>query len=266
MKVALITGASSGIGHHLATVFASNGYHVALASRRTTPLQQLASQLTSQGYGASSYVLDLSCSDSIVSCVDTVVSELSRVDVLINNAGMAMDGPALTTTSLDFETIMKINCIAPFELSTLVVQQMILQETHTSKDITAHEKSSKKNITGVRGTIINIGSIAGLGHARGLSAYGASKAALHHWTKSVAAEWATLGIRVNAIAPGYIETDLNASFMASPAAKKILKRIPLQRCGEMEELNAVALMLADHKATSFLTGAVIPVDGGHSCS
>ena len=103
MKVALITGASSGIGHHLATVFASNGYHVALASRRTTPLQQLASQLTSQGYGASSYALDLSCSDSIVSCVDTVVSELSRVDVLNNNAGMAMDGWSCTYYNVIFE-------------------------------------------------------------------------------------------------------------------------------------------------------------------
>ena len=248
-KVALITGASSGIGRHLAKVLASEGSQVAVAARREPELKTLVSEIQ-RDHGpdaARSVRLDVSDGQSIQHAVLQVQEMYGKIDILINNAGIASEKPTLHTSLEEYDQLMQVNVRGPWLLSKCVAQQWI-EQTHP-------------------GCIINIGSVAGVTASSALTLYGTSKAALHHLTKSLAAEWARFNIRVNAIAPGYILTDMNASFFSeSPLAKRVFQRIPQRRIGALDELDALVKLLVNDVAASYMTGAVIPIDGGHTCA
>ena len=252
-NVALVTGASSGIGKHIAKTLFNNGASVILAARRLEKLESLANELNSsptvfENQVATPMRMDIT-NDSLTSIKASLETLTAQpINILVNNAGIGLDKPALSTTSEDYDTVMNTNVRGPFLLSTLVANQM--------------DPENNNN------TIINIGSIAGFLSPRNLSLYGASKAALHHLTKSLASELARRNVRVNAIAPGYISTDINAAFFkAYPKAKdKIISAIPQRRIGDVTELDGILMLLADSRKSSFITGAVVPVDGGHSSS
>ncbi len=167
-------------------------------------------------------------------------------EIVINNAGVTHDGPALKTTEDDWNSVINTDLNGVFRVAQGAARAL-----------------QREGVA--QASIINIASILGLRVAGNLSAYATAKAGVVQLTKSLALEWARFGIRVNAICPGYIETDLNREFFASPAGASLIKRIPQRRLGQMQDLNGPLLMLASD-ASAFMTGAEIAVDGGHLVS
>ena len=241
-KAALITGASSGLGAHFAEVLAANGYHLQLVARRTDKLEALAERLRGDGASVETVLMDVTDSTSIANAI----SGLSRApDILINNAGVADQGPALETTESAFDVVLDTNL-----KGTMLVSQAVARLMRDD---------------GRSGVIVNIASILGLRVAGGVSAYTASKAALIQLTKAHALEWARYGIRVNALCPGYIQTPLNQAFFETDAGKALIKRIPQRRLGKLGDLDAPLLLLISDEA-AYITGCALPVDGGHLVS
>lgn len=239
---ALITGASSGLGAHFGRVLAANGFHVILAARRESKVAALAQTLTTEGKSAEAIALDVTDASS----VDAAFAAMSRPpEVVINNAGMAGEGTAMDMTEEMFDQVLDTNLKGVFLVSQAAARAM-----------KAH---------GTGGSIVNIASILGLRVAGGVSAYTASKAALVQLTKAQALEWARFGIRVNALCPGYIETPLNRDFFETDPGKALIRRIPQRRLGQLEDLDAPLLMLLSGGA-AYITGAALPVDGGHLVS
>lgn len=240
-KTVLITGASSGIGRHAAAVFASHGAQVAVCARRKDQLDLLVDELPTK---ALSVELDVSQEASISCAIEKVRQEFGSIDILINNAGIAVDKRSTDTTLSDFDAVMNVNVRGPMLMSNAIASDWIRLKRP--------------------GCIINIGSIAGLHGSPQLALYGASKSALHHLTRSQAVEWAKFHINVNAIAPGYIKTEMNQEFFDhSPMAEQMIQKIPQKRLGKVSDLDQLLLLLSTQ--SSYLTGAVIPIDGGHSC-
>lgn len=244
-KVALVTGASSGIGAHLARVLASAGACVAAAARRQAPLAEIVARIDAAGGRAVAIALDVTDAASIEAAFDRAVAAFGGVDILINNAGIAIAKPALETDPSEWDAVIATNLRGAF----LVAQAF-------AKRLVARKAS---------GSIVNLGSVLGERVAPAVASYSASKAGLMHLTRSLAFEWARYGIRVNAIAPGYIETEMNAAFLASPAGQELVKRIPQRRLGRVEDLDGPVLLLASD-ASAYMTGAVVPIDGGHLVS
>ena len=166
-------------------------------------------------------------------------------DIVINNAGVTHDGPALKTTAEDWDRVIDTDLSGVFHVAQAAAQAMIA--------------------AGKGGSVINIASILGLRVAGNLSAYAAAKAGVVHLTKSCALEWARYGIRVNALCPGYIETDLNRNFFNSEAGQALIRRVPQRRLGQPSDLDGALLLLASD-ASSFITGTEIVADGGHLVS
>lgn len=241
-KTALITGASGGLGLHFASVLASHGVSVTLAARRTNSLQEACAAIAAAGGNASLATLDVTDRSSIVEAVARVPG---RLDILVNNAGVSGAVPSLDCSEEDWDAVMATNLKGVF--------------------FTAQAAARRMKADGQGGAIINIASILGLRVAGGLAAYTSSKAAVLQLTRSLALDWARYGIRVNALCPGYIETDINRGFFDTDAGKALIARIPQRRLGKAEGLDAPLLMLAS-SAGSYLTGAHIAVDGGHLVS
>lgn len=240
-RTALITGASSGLGAHFARVLAADGMRVILAARRSAAVEEGASAIRATGGRAEALRLDVTDAAAVAEAVAGITG---RLDVLVNNAGMALTAPALTTAPGDFGHLIDTNLNGAFAVAQAAGRRM-------------------KDEGG--GAIVNIASILGLRVAGGLAAYAASKAALVSLTKTLALEWARHGIRVNALCPGYIETPLNAEFFASDAGKALIARIPQRRLGRMSDLDApLRLLVSDGGA--YITGATLAVDGGHLVS
>lgn len=239
-RTALITGASGGLGEHFARTLAAAGASVVLAARRCDVLVALVDDLVAAGFTAEAMSLDVADASSIAAASDRLLS----IDILINNAGVVRDRSALDQSIEDWDTVIDTNLKGAF----LVAQA-----------VAPHMKAKG------RGSIINVASILGLRQAGGVLPYAVSKAGLIQMTKVLALEWARHGIRVNAIAPGYIKTDLNSDFWESDAGKTMLKRIPQRHLGNPEDLDGPLLLLASD-ASAFMTGSVLVVDGGHLVS
>lgn len=240
-RTALVTGASSGLGAHFARVLAATGAEVILAARREDALAEVAELIRAAGGRCRTAVVDVSAAASI----DAVAPLLGTLDILVNNAGLAREAPLLEQSEADWDAVIDTNLKGMFLLAQAAVKELRAQ--------------------GRTGSIINIASILGLRQAGGVLPYAVSKAGAIQLTKTMALEVARFGIRVNAIAPGYFETDINSHFWEGEAGKAMLRRIPQRRLGRLEDLDGPLLLLASD-ASRYMTGSVITVDGGHVVS
>jgi len=244
-RVALVTGASSGLGRHFARVLAGAGARVVVGARRRERLDALVSELADEGCHALAVNLDVTDSAAIAAAFDAAQAEFGVVDVLINNAGIAWSGPVEQMSDADWEATLDTNVSAVHRV--------------------AAEMARRLKAADCPGSIVNIASILGVRVGAGTAAYNASKAAVIQLSKSQALEWARLGIRVNALCPGYFPTEINAGFLDSAEGKAMLRTVPMRRAGQLEELSGALLLLAS-EAGAFITGVALPVDGGHLCS
>ena len=241
----LVTGASAGLGRHFALTLARNGATVAIAARRTERLRYLMEEIESHGGRAVAFELDVRNADSIRAVVADAESALGSITVLVNNAGIAIRNTILDFSEADWDRVMNTNLKGAWLVAQDVSRRMVER--------------------GQGGAIINIASILGIRPIGQHPAYTVTKAGLIHLTRVMAMELARHDIRVNAIAPGYIETDMNRGFWETEEGQKAIDRVPQRRLGQPEYLDGVLLLLAS-RASHYMTGAIIPVDGGHLCS
>jgi NAD(P)-dependent dehydrogenase (short-subunit alcohol dehydrogenase family) len=244
-KRALVTGAFGGLGSHFAKVLAGAGVRVALAGRRSEAGKPVAAQIERDGGVACAVSMDVTSTASVTEAFDAAESQLGGpVQIVVNNAGIAVTRPAAECDEHDWQSVIDVNLNGAWRVAQAAGQRMI-----------GHGE----------GSIISIASILGLRVAQQVPAYAAAKAGLIHLTQALALEWARHGVRVNALAPGYIETGLNREFFASEAGQALIRRVPQRRIGRPEHLDGALLLLASDAAT-FMTGAVLAVDGGHLVS
>ncbi len=241
-KTALVTGASSGLGRHFAGVLAGQGAHVVLAARNEAALARECATLSDSGGSASWVAMDVTDPASVE---QAFAGAGRRIDIVVNNAGISVAAAATEITEAGFDAVVDTNLKGVFSVAQAAGRRM--------------------REDGQGGAIVNIASILGLRVAGHVAAYAASKAAVIQLTKALALEWARHDIRVNALCPGYFETELNRDFFASEAGKALIRRIPQRRLGRLEELDAPLLLLCSN-AGSFITGASLAVDGGHLVS
>lgn len=234
----LITGASSGIGAHFARTLATHGAEVLMCARRVAALDALADDIRAKGGAASAFAMDVRDPAS----VKAAVGAAGRIHGLVNNSGIAHGAALERESAAEWDDVIATNLTGARHVAVEVARAMIAQ--------------------GEGGSIVNIASILGLRQGMHVSAYATSKAGLVQLTKQMALEWARHGIRVNALAPGYIDTPINGDYLASEAGKAMLKRIPQRRIGLLTDLDGPLLLLLSD-AAAYMTGAVIPVDGGH---
>jgi NAD(P)-dependent dehydrogenase (short-subunit alcohol dehydrogenase family) len=242
-KVALVTGASSGLGRHFAQVLARAGAKVALAARRIDRLEEAAAEIAAFDGRALPVTLDVRSRASVDAALDAAETELGPLAIVVNNAGVAATRPFLLESDAEWSAIIETNLDGARRVAQAAALRMARQ--------------------GEGGVIINIASIFSVGVAAQLAAYAAAKAGLASLTRSMALELARHKIRVNALAPGYVATDLNRDFLASAAGKAIVQRVPLRRFGQPEDLDGALLLLASD-AGRWMTGSIIVVDGGHA--
>jgi len=247
--IALVTGASGGLGRHFAGVLAKAGATVAVGARRMDEIAVTVAEIEAlsgaAGGKAIGVSLDVTDTGSVTDAFDSITEQAGPVTLLINNAGIAAGGLALDLSEGDWDRVMDTNLKGAW---------------------TVAQEASRRMVAAERGgVIVNIASILGLRVTKGVIPYAVSKAGLVQMTKVLALELAVHDIRVNALAPGYMETDLTREYLASNAGKALLKRIPQRRPAQMKELDGPLLLLASN-ASSYMTGAVIAVDGGHLVS
>lgn len=244
-QVALVTGASGGLGQYFAAVLAAAGATVVLTGRRREKLDEAAADLSSAGGRAIAVLLDVTVSASVRDAFDEAERLVGPVTLLVNNSGLAATAPAIELAEEDFDRVMATNLRGPWLVS--------------------REMARRARSASLPGSIINVASILGVRVAGNVSAYAASKAGLIQLTRAMAFELARDHIRVNALLPGYIETDLNRAFFASEAGAAMIKRIPQRRLGMPSDLDGPLLLLASD-ASRFMTGETLVVDGGHLSS
>lgn len=244
-QAAIVTGASSGLGRHFALTLARAGAKVALAARRVEKLEELAEEIAAFDGRAVPIPLDVTDPESIASCVRAAETELGPITILVNNSGTVVRKPIWEHTAEDWDRVVDTNLKGAWLMALEVARHM-------------------KRL-GHGGSIVNVASILGDKRVSAqVPEYCASKGGLNHLTKAMATELARDDIRVNAIAPGYFVTDINRDFLHSEAGESLRSRIPMHRFGGYEDLDGALLMLASPRASAFITGHTVVVDGGHS--
>ena len=245
-KRAIVTGASSGLGRQFAVTLGGEGARVALVARRVDRLEALAREIRATGGDAVAIGMDVSDGGSVTEGVARAADALGGIDVLVNNAGVVIHKPLLEHDETDWDAVTGVNLRGAYLVALEVARRMVAQ--------------------GGGGSIINIASVIGHGRvAMQIPEYMAAKGGLVQLTRAMGAELARHRIRVNAIAPGYIETDFNREFLRTEHGARLVRGIPQRRAGRPEELDGALLLLASD-ASSFMTGSVITVDGGHACT
>jgi 3-oxoacyl-[acyl-carrier protein] reductase len=238
-QIAVVTGAGRGIGRAIALKFASEGADVACISRTAKNAESVAAEAQALGRKAWAHALDVADSTAVNETAEKILAQAGRVDILVNNAGVTRDGLLMRMSDEDWDAVMSTNLKGAFAFTRGFSRSFIKQRS---------------------GRIINVASVIGLIGNAGQCNYAASKAAIIGFTKSVARELASRGITVNALAPGFIETDMT-SVLNEEVRQEVLKRIPLQRFGSAEEVAEAALFLAG-AGGRYITGQVLTVDGG----
>jgi 3-oxoacyl-[acyl-carrier protein] reductase len=238
-KVAFVTGASRGIGRACALALAGAGARVALAARQRDKLEEVAAEIRAKSGEAYVVELDIASDDSIKNAFAVTAKEFGRIDILVNNAGITRDGLALRMKKDDWSAVLDTNLTGAFRAIQQVLQGMMRERW---------------------GRIINISSVVGEAGNAGQANYAAAKAGLIGMTKSLAQEMASRQITVNAVAPGFIETDMTAG-LSPELREKVIQAIPLRRIGSPEEVAAAVRFLASDEA-GFITGHVLSVNGG----
>jgi NAD(P)-dependent dehydrogenase (short-subunit alcohol dehydrogenase family) len=244
-RVALVTGASSGLGRHFARMLAAAGAKVALVARRTDRIAAEAEALRAAGHCAMHRHMDVTDGDSVAAALDAIAATFGEVDILVNNAGITVTRRFLDLDFADWQAVVDTNLNGVARVGQAVARRMAAR--------------------GQGGAIVNIASILGERPAAQVAPYAAAKAAVMSLTGTMAIELARHGIRVNALAPGYVETELNAGFLAGPGGQALVKRVPMRRFCKPEDLDGPLLLLVSD-AGRFVTGASLPVDGGHVLS
>lgn len=237
---AVVTGASSGLGAHFAAVLAAAGAEVTLAARRVEALDAVRAGIAAAGGRAGAARLDVTDAASVAALFGD-----APFDIVVNNAGIAAEGRALDMAEADWARVIDTDLSGVFRVAQAAGRAMVA--------------------AGRGGAIVNTASITGHRVAGGLAAYATAKAGVLQLTRALALEWARHGIRVNALSPGYIETDINRAFFATEAGQAMVRRIPQRRLGRMADLDG-ALMLLVSDAGAYITGTDIVVDGGHLVS
>ena len=239
MKI-LVTGASSGIGEHIAKFLAASGAHVAAAARRTDKLGALSDSADGT---ITPIAMDVGDPDSVKRGVAEAAGAMGGINGLFNNAGIAWGGHALNMSEEDWTRVIDINVNGVFRAATACAP--IIAESGG-------------------GAILNTASVLSFRPGEKVAAYSTSKAAVAHMTRNLALEWAAMGVRVNAIAPGYFPTEMTNPFLATPKGQALTQNVPMGRFGIMHELEGPVELLLGSRG-SFITGATLPVDGGHLC-
>jgi NAD(P)-dependent dehydrogenase (short-subunit alcohol dehydrogenase family) len=240
-RTALVTGASQGLGRRFAKTLAGHGAAVGLAARQLDKLAELEREIAADGGRVASVALDVTNQNSIERAIGTIEDALGPIDVLINNAGVAVSKGVLEQTEADWDKVVGTNLKGAFFVAQTIAKRMV-------------ERGG--------GNIVNIASVLALDVIGHLAPYAAAKGGLWQLTRTMALELARHDVRVNALAPGYIVTEINREFLETgPAGERIKKRIPQRRFGTPEDLDGALLLLASH-ASRYMTGSIIVIDGG----
>ena len=241
-RVALVTGAGTGLGARFCTALAEHGAAVVAVARRAEKVEGVAAGIRAAGGKAIAVSGDVTDPTSIAAAFDAAESAFGTVDAVVANAGISIPGRAIETTDADWRAVMATNLDGVF--------------------FTGREAARRLLAAGKPGAIVNIASILSYGVSKGTASYAVSKAGVAQMTQAMAYELAFKGVRVNAIAPGYVVTDINRDYLTSEKGRTMLRDIPVGRFGEEEDLDgALLLLLSD--AGRFMTGTVVTVDGGH---
>jgi NAD(P)-dependent dehydrogenase (short-subunit alcohol dehydrogenase family) len=242
---ALVTGANGGLGSHFAQTLARAGASVAVCARRPESLDEVRDAICALGTRVECIALDVTDAASVAAAFDAAAAALGPITVVVNNAGVAVTKPILDQTEDDWRQVVSVNLDGAWRVAQAAARHMV-----------RHAQG---------GSIVNVASVLGLRVTAQVPAYAASKAALVQLTKAMALELARHRIRVNALAPGYVETSINREFFASEAGQAMIKRIPQRRIGTPQDLDGPLLLLASD-AGAYMTGAIVAVDGGHLVS
>jgi NAD(P)-dependent dehydrogenase (short-subunit alcohol dehydrogenase family) len=248
-RVALVTGASGGLGAQFARTLAKAGAGVVLAARRTERLKTLRAEIEADGGDAHVVTLDVTDHDSIKAAVARAETEMGAIDILVNNSGVSTTQKLTDVRPDDYDFIMNTNTRGAFFVAQEVAKRMIARS----------KGEAPGTYTG--GRIVNVASMAGLRVLSQIGVYCMSKAAVVHMTKAMALEWGRFGINVNALCPGYIDTEINHHHWQTDAGQKLVQMLPRKRVGKPQDLDAVMMLLCANES-HFVNGAVIAADDG----
>ena len=248
-RVAFITGASGGLGAQFARTLAAAGAGVVLASRRIEKLKELRAEIEGAGGDAHVIELDVTDNDSIKSAVAHAETEMGSIDILVNNSGVSTTQRIQDVAEDDYDFVFNTNVRGAFFVAQEVGKRMLARS----------RGAAPGSFTG--GRIINIASMAGLKVLPQIGVYCMSKAAVVQMTKAMALEWGRFGINVNAICPGYIDTEINHHHWQTEQGQKLIQMLPRKRVGQPQDLDGLVLMLASDQS-HFINGAVIAADDG----
>jgi NAD(P)-dependent dehydrogenase (short-subunit alcohol dehydrogenase family) len=248
-RVAFVTGASSGLGAQFAKVLSAAGAGVVLAARRIERLKTLRAEIEAKGGDARVVGLDVTDPVSIRAAVAHAETEMGTIDILVNNSGVSVTRKLTDVSPEEFDFVMDTNARGAFFVAQEVAKRMIARS----------KGEAPGTFTG--GRIVNVASMAGLKVLGQIGVYSMSKAAVIHMTKSMALEWGRYGINVNAICPGYIDTEINHHHWQTDAGHKLISMLPRKRVGKAEDLDAVLMLLCANES-HFVNGAIISADDG----